>query len=434
MIIANLESAILNFSLNFEGPTWLLIVAIILSVFFSYFIYKQTLPPVNRLLRRLLFFIRSLALIVIILLLFHPIISIRHKYVQKPDIAVLIDKSRSLQIIDSNVSRFSIVNSIIRDDIWEKLKENFSVHFLPFSSSLDTTFSIENNDTLQFNGEGTDISHALDMAKNRLRDNFFPGAIVISDGMYNMGENPEFMAQRFNLPIHTIGVGDPAEKKDILVTQVITNDIVYTNNRIPVDVTISQVGFTEKKLQVFLKKDGKIIDQQVLTLAGENQGHHIKLFYLADQPGFQKFQVDIPALTGEFTKRNNSRSFIVKILDSKVKLLLLAGEPGLDFKFLRRALEADDNIELNYLVQKKNGGAYTQTGLNAIIQEDYQLYIFLGFPRWPIPAPLSSFLSDKLIGQKKPLLFLEGANLNISALRNFSDILPFEIRQQPGSP
>jgi len=421
----------LDFSISIEGSFWLLVFVLFVAILFSYFIYKHTIPPVNRFFRMVLFCLRSLALIVLIILLFHPILSIRHKYLQKQSVAILVDKSRSLQIKDSNVERADLINSILKDGIWEELNEDFSLHLFPFSNTIDTTFTIDNIDSLKYDGEGTDISGALEISKSRLLNQFYSNAILISDGIFNMGENPEFYAQQYGSPIQTIGVGDPTEKKDIVLNQVLTNDVVYANNRIPVDVTISHIGFKGKKIQVLLKQDNKIIDQQNLTLEDDNLEKHVKLSYLTEEPGFQKYQIDIPVLSEEFTRRNNTRNIVVKVLESKMRILLLAGEPGLDFKFIKRALEVDENIELTSLVQRKDGGFYPRINLNSIIQKDFQLFIFLGFPRWTIPRSFSNFLSDKLIKQKKPLFFFQGNNQNATTLRQFTEILPFDIGSRP---
>lgn len=424
----------LNFSISLDGSPWLLFLLFIVSIIFSYIIYKQTTPPVKPFVRTFLFSLRSVALVVLLAILFHPILSIRHNYLQKPDIAVLIDNSRSLQIEDANVVRSDIMNSVLKNKIWEDLQDQFFLHFFPFSNSVDSTFNYNDFDSLSFRGQGSDISRALEISKTQLLNKFYSASILISDGVYNMGENPEFVAQRYGIPIHTIGIGDPVEKKDVVISQVVTNDIVYADNKIPVNVTVNHVGFTGKKVQILLKKGNEIVDQKVVNLTQNNQELHLELSYLAKRPGFQKYRVEIPALEGEFTRRNNVRNFAVKVLESKIQILLLAGEPSLDFKFLKRGLEMDENIKLVSFVQTKSGGSYQKKRIESVIQEDFQLFIFLGFPKWTIPNTLSNFLTEELLDRKKPLLFFQGSNLNVSALRQFSNILPFQIQSLPRAP
>ena len=172
MMIANLILAWLNFSVSLEGPVWLLLAAVLLSTLFSYFIYKQTTPPANRFVRSFLFVLRSLALILVLIMLFHPILHIRHTLRQKPDIAVFIDDSRSMQIRDGNVQRSDVVNKILAEPVWQNLQGQYSLHFFPFSNNLDTTFTLDRADRLNYNGDGTDIALALEKGKSRLLKGF----------------------------------------------------------------------------------------------------------------------------------------------------------------------------------------------------------------------------------------------------------------------
>ncbi len=423
-----------NISFTLDGSVGLLLFLILVALLFSLYLYSQTTPVVSRFLRLFLFCLRSLAFIVLLTLLFHPVLSLHRNFTQKPDIAVLIDKSGSLQIVDASHPRSEIVENMLKNSFWTELQHNFNLHFELFSDEVDTTFSLTLLDSLHFDGAGTDIAKALEVSKNRLLDQFYCAAIIISDGIYNVGENPEFLAQRYGVPIYTIGVGDAREKKDVILARVVSNDVVYVNNRVPVDISLSQVGFTGERVQVFLKQGSEVLDQQMITLAADNQEQHLQLFYTAIKTGFQKYQVEIPGLAGEFTLRNNHRSFVVKVLESKIQILLLAGEPSTDYKFITRALQSDENIQLTTLVQRSDNGFYYRPPLDKILNSSPQVIVFLDFPRESLPPAVNQFLNENLIQKKAALFFIQGSEVNIAALRNFANILPFDLRPIPSSP
>ena len=314
------------------------------AFFFSYFIYKETTPPVSRTLRNVLLIVRFFALLGILTLFFHPIITIQDTFVQKPDIAILIDKSKSLQIEDNSQKRFITIQELLEQDYWDNLEEKFNLHYLPFSTTIDTNFLTIGVDSLKFDGEGTDISRALDLSKKHLLNEYFTSAILISDGNYNTGENPEFFAQRYGIPINTVGIGDPAIKKDIVLQRISSNEIVYTNNRVSIDVTITQEGFEGNRIDLLLKEDDTVIDRQLIRLGSDGQEQAHRLFFTPQEPGFHEYKIEIPALQEEFTSQNNFRSLFVKVLESKIKILLIAGEPSMDLKYIQRALKEDENI------------------------------------------------------------------------------------------
>lgn len=422
----------LNFNISLDGSLWLLVSLIILALAFCIYIYQQTTPPTSSGFRIALLVIRSIALISLMSLLFHPILQIRDEYVQKPDVAVLVDNSKSLQIEDSGIRRSDFVQDLIKPKHWESLNDQFNLHFFPFQTDIDTNFTL--NDTLRFDGEGTDISRALDLGKKRLLNGFYTSAVLISDGNYNTGENPEFFAQRYQVPIHVIGVGDASKKKDIIVERVVTNEVVYTNNRVPVDVTLKQEGFKDKRVDLLLKQGNNVIDRQLVKLGESGQEQKIRLFFTPDEAGFLEYSIEVPVLDDEFTPKNNFRNIIVKVLESKINILLIAGEASLDLRFLQRAFEDDENIQVSTLVQKKGGGFYSKKGLSAILKEDYQLFIFLGFPRRPIANTVMNYLNERLSLQKKPVFFIQAPQMDLGALGVFSDFLPFRPETNLKSP
>lgn len=423
----------LNFDTSIEGSYWVLILLALIAFFFSFFIYKETTPPVSKTLRNILLTLRFLAIFGILTLFFHPVINIQDTFVQKPDMAILIDKSKSLQIEDNGKKRTVDVQEFLKQYDWDDLENRFNLHFMPFSTEIDTNFSHAELDSMKFDGEGTDISRALDLSKKYLLNEYFTSAILISDGNYNTGENPEFFAQRYGIPIHTVGIGDPNTKKDVVLQRISTNEIVYTNNRVPIDIIIKQEGFEGNRVDLLLKEDGDVIDRQLISLgsAGQEQVH--RLHFTPQEPGFHEYRVEIPTLQGEFTAQNNFRSIFVKVLESKIKIIMIAGEPSLDLKYIQRALQTDENIELSTITQKKGGGFYGDTSLNEVLREDYNLIIFLGFPRWPIPTTLVDYLLDNLNPKKKPLFFIEGPNLHLASLKQFDSALAFQLNASPKS-
>ena len=421
----------LNLSLSLEGAWWAFGLLLLAGAGLSYVMYKRTIPPSGRTLRGILFVLRLLAVSLLIALLFHPVLTVKRPYLEKPDIALLIDRSRSLQIRDSGTPRSQVVRQLLADPVWKKLTKRFDLHVYPFSVKIDTALSGRIPENLSFDGEGTDISASLKEARKLLLDRYFAGAVLISDGNYNTGENPEFFARKYGTPVFTIGVGNPNEKKDIVLQRAVTNEVAYTKNRVPVEVFLTHRGFSGKRIQVLLKQGREVVDQKNLLLSSDGQIQRVKLFFIPQKAGFLRYRVEIPPLQGEFTAKNNFRNFVVRVLESKIKVLLLGGEPSFDFKFIRRGLQTDKNIELTPLVQRKGGRYYFAQNLRALRKKDFQLFITVGFPRWPLSGQLRAYLQENLLKRKKPLFFIEGPNLHLPSLRLFQSVLPFELGTVP---
>jgi hypothetical protein len=421
-----------NIDVKLDGSWAAWVLLCLLAVVLSAWMYRKTVPPAPRTLRIFLAILRALALIMLVSLIFHPILQIRWPYEERPELAVLIDRSQSMQIEDDGIRRGEKLLALLRHPVWETLEQKYVLHFYPFDAELDSAWNGSPPDTFRFDGEGTNISGALREAARMLSNRFFAGVVLLSDGIYNVGEHPTFYASKYPVPVFTVGIGDPRAKKDVAIVRLAKNDVVYARSKIPVDVYIRQTGYRGKKIRVFLKSGQNILDQKLIELGQDGQTQRIRLHFIPEKPGFQKYRVEIPALTGEYTSKNNYRNFIVKVLESKIRILLLAGEPGFDFTFLRRALKKDENVELTAAVQRKGGGFYLLQNPGEILRKDFQLIVFLGFPRWTLSSLFRNYLKEQLLKKKKPLFFIQGPHLLFSELRAFRDVLPFRLDRVPG--
>ncbi|GBD93338.1 hypothetical protein BMS3Abin05_00921 [bacterium BMS3Abin05] len=420
----------LSFSLSIQGSSILLAGLVIFSIALAVWLYLYTYPPISKGLRIFLGILRTLALLLIVLLIFHPIFHVVRLYLQRPDIAVLVDTSRSMTIKDGRRIRANVEKEVLRQKTFKNLSKRYNLHYYYFSNRAKP-FKVSNLDSLNFKWDGTDISQSLLDVRKALLNQYFSGVILISDGIYNVGENPLFLAKNYNVPIYCIGIGDSTEKKDVLIARVLTNRIVYAKNKIPVDVVVTQYGFKGSKVMVVLKRNGKVIDSQPVTLGPSKQEETVRLYFTPLKEGFQKYEVVIPPLKSEFTTLNNRRSFYVKVLKSKLKVLILAGGPSTDVKFIRRILDDDENIDVRVVAQKRYGGFYVIPASARWETERFDAFVMIGFPRWGIRPGLKRFLQAKLLRPKKSLLFIDGDNLRLTDLQFLQPVLPFKIDLTP---
>ena len=419
-----------SWSLSIQGSPFLLAGMLLLSLILTIWLYWKTYPPLSKSLRIFLGVLRGAALLLIILLLFHPVLHMIRHFVEKPDIAVLIDTSRSMSIKDGNQIRSDMEKSILKNNIFKQLSGTYRLHYYSFSVHANPIRHLT-IDSLKFVGDGTNISQALQDVRKNLLNRYFSGVILLSDGIYNVGENPVYLAQNYDVPIYAIGIGDTAEKKDVLIARILTNKIVYAKNKVPVDVVVTHYGFEGQKIMVFLKQGGRVLNSKPLALGPSNQEEVVHLFFTPLRAGFQKYEVSISGLKSEFTRVNNRRSFYVKVLKSKLRVLILAGGPSPDVKFVRRILDSDRNMDITILAQRRGGGYYIVPRTRKWLNVPFDAFVLIGFPRWKIGTDLRNFLQEKLIASRHSLLFIEGENLQSDGLRYLQPVLPFKVDQTP---
>lgn len=414
-----------HFNLQTSGNTLILILAAVLAIALSYFVYRKTIPPVSSPWRFLLTTLRALSVILIVFLLFEPILSVTRKHSRSPIVAVLIDNSASMGLKDEKVDRpVALINALSAPQFTEP-SNDYTLRFFTFSSALTDELDAA-PDSLALTGDGTDIQNALEGLKQVLAEDYFAAAVLITDGADNLGENPARYASGYGVPIYPIGIGDPSEQKDILITNYVTNEVAYAGTEVPVDVYIKSSGFAGQRIAVNLLHGNKTLNSQFVTLTGSGMEQKVRLTFTPEQQGLTKYELQIPQLEDELTQVNNTKTFYTKVLKSKLKVMMIAGAPGPDFSFMKRVLASDKNFDITVFVERKNGAFYQAATLPTLTDlEQIDCFILLGYPtRTSNKAAIGKLRS--VFAKGKPVLFVPGKNPDFDKLWALKDSLPFD--------
>ncbi len=400
-----------------------------LAAAFSLFVYRRTIPPVPPAWRGLLAALRMLALMLVLLLLFEPILSVTRRKEKKPVVAVLIDDSASMTLRDGTFDRKKELEQTLQAPVFQNPGTEVSFRYFPFSHTLQNETA--RPDSMALTGDGTDIHVSLKKLKEGLSEEYFAATILITDGADNLGANPARLAKGYGVPIHPIAIGDPAQQKDVLVSNYATNEIAYAGNDVPVDVYVAGHGFDKRRIQVRLMENSKAVDTQFITLNGDGMEQKVRLSFTAEEPGMHKYDIRVPEIDTELTGLNNVKSFYTKILKSKIKALVVAGAPSPDLLFLKRTLRSLQNIDVTTFVEKKNGAFYEGAQL-PVLQElqEFDCILLVDYPRKSTTRASQDRLRE-ILAQGKPVLFLAGRLTDIAKLMAWKAALPFEAIQKP---
>lgn len=402
-----------------------------MAIVFSFWSYKETIPPVTPLKKNLLAFLRSVSLILVLFIMFEPLLDLTYQKEEPPAVAVLIDRSESMSITDSSGNRASWIKNVMHGEVLKKLSASCRVEYFGFSDVLEP-LEPEQIDSLSFSGAQTDITTSLESLKKKMLGKNFAATILLTDGQYNLGVNPASYASVYGYPVFTVGIGDPAEPKDIAITQVVYNDIVYLNNKIPVDVSLISFGYKGKPVSVQLLSGEKIIQTRYLNVPEDGALMKTSFDFQAEKTGLQKFVVSVSPLAEELTDKNNSKAFYIKVVKSKVNVCLISGSPGPDHSFLYKVLADNPDIRVKAYVEKKNGSFIDVTEPKSDTPADtVDCYIFNNYPT--VNSDMNRFQSYVHAIQKdrRPFMIFCGTQFDPAKYQILKDIGPVEIKPDP---
>ncbi len=404
-----------NFNLIVKGNSIFLFSFILLSILFSIFIYKYTIPNISTLQKIFFTSLRSIIFIIIFFLLFESTISLIYKYENNKLTYLLIDNSNSIVIKDSSKT-VSKINSFT--NYLTSLKNN-NIAIFSFDNNVK---QIDDNSLLNFNAQGTNLSSLYDhLAKNK---NEIENAVIISDGNLNQGEDPINKFENLGFPIFTIGVGDSTISKNVGINNIQHSNFVFFNKDIVISVVILNKGYENKKYNIKLYEEDKLILQKSdqLNSSGFNK---IILKFKPSKIGEVKYKIDIDKYSGEDSFSDNSKIFFINVLSNKFKIGLVSDVPSNDLTVISNALKNDENykvIKFYKINELKSWIEPTNTPLDSI-----DIFFFINFPsKTTKQSDLDLFYNQ--IKKGKPFYISISNYTDLEKLKYFSTNLPITIK------
>jgi hypothetical protein len=323
--------------------------------------------------------LRTLALLVLCLILFEPVLNLSSQLILEPNNLVFIDNSRSIKI-DDGTDRSSKVKKIIND--FSAYSSESNITFYEFGNTV-RSISVDSLDKINFSDGATNIQEIFNSVKNS--DKNIASLTLITDGVITSGSNPYYDAINLGIPVFTIGIGDTSQKKDVSLKKILHNDFIYAETPTTIIATISNKGFAGESVTASLYENNKFISQQTINLS--NAGiQNVSFYYTAQISGEKKLSIQLSTLKDEFTTENNKQVFYVNVLSNKIKVLLLASSPSADLTFIKNALKRDENIEVNSIVQLSRDKFSDKINYQTIDSAD--VLFLIGFPSDATPEEL----------------------------------------------
>jgi len=407
-----------SISISFVGSIALLIFLYLLFIIYTVYSYRKTNPPLSNSTKIFLMLLRIVAIGLLLFALFEPILTSSISKEYKPKILVLLDNSLSMKLKDAGVDRLEkYKNAIINSKIIDKQDISKFGIFDKDVKFLDK-FSF---DSLKFDGEITDLSKAINSI-NFLKNENIRTILLFTDGAYNQGHNPVFDIDKLAIPFYVVGIGDTTDPKDIYIHSIITNDITYLGNVLPINVNINYSGYNNLNTIIDFYENDKLLDSKEISLLSQTNSISSYFEYIPKQEGSIKLSFRIRGSEDEITKQNNSLSKYVKVLKNKRKISIFSGYPNPDISFLKNLLNEQSNIEFNEYIQKLGSEFYNVPSDQDIAETE--LFIFIAFPINSTPDVIIEKIRKQLsIG--KPILFISGLNTDYNKLKKIEEFLPF---------
>ena len=274
--------------------------------------------------------------------------------------AVLADNSRSLQIHDRNNDQTR--GDWVRDQLksgspWAtRLGQDFDARSYVFDSHLR---SVEGFDTaLTFDGSGTALGSSLSALTKRFRGLPLAGVLLFTDGNRTDLANLDWATMP---PIYPVIPPARGVARDVGVRDVTVSQTNFEAAPVVLRAEVAVTGFgSDPIVAAVFDEAGVEVERQQAKSNGDGQPIVFRFQFRPIKTGVNFYEVrafpaseDPKGKTGqepknstEQTLANNRRLVVVDQGGGPYRVLYLGGRPNWEFKFLRRALSEDEQIQL----------------------------------------------------------------------------------------
>ncbi|MDB5353297.1 MAG: putative rane protein [Planctomycetota bacterium] len=223
----------------------------------------------------------------------------------------------------------------------------------------DLKKAIEQINGITPQGDQTRLGVALRQVLTELRGVPPTAVLILSDGQTTDGEplaKAAELAKQKGVPIFAVGLGDPEPARDLELTDMLVDEVVFVDDIVRFEAKLLSRGFPGQPVSIKLKR----------KLAGSNRTEDIETISVTAPPDGQSKKIEIvhrPRETGEITyiieveqrerelqTDNNLVSRVVNVRKEKLKVLLIDGEPRYEFRYLKSFLERDRTIDLKVVL------------------------------------------------------------------------------------
>ena len=216
-------------------------------------------------------------------------------------------------------------------------------------------------------GGETRLGDALRSVLEETNGGPLAGVILLSDGGQNSGAEPLEVADAARgqkTPLYTVGVGSTQARRNLRVQELSVPSRVYPEDKVTVRCEIQSEGFAGRSVDVelYVREAGVVgaagdrIGREKVTFSEEGEVVPLQFDFEPAEVGRLVLEVKIEAPPDDQYEADNRREAEVEVVDTELRVLLIASGAARDYRFLRNQLRRDRHTKVDVWLQMAPDG------------------------------------------------------------------------------
>ncbi|MCI0746001.1 MAG: hypothetical protein L0Y58_11395 [Verrucomicrobia subdivision 3 bacterium] len=210
---------------------------------------------------------------------------------------------------------------------------------------------------LQAESPATALGDSLQEVSNRKRGQPIAGILLLTDGANNKGAQPIESAavlRQEHVPVYAYGVGITSPR-DIIVSHLFAPEITFVKDEVALTARVRSQGLKGESADLVLRLGSETVATKSITFADDGE-QVVSLKFTPQIQGEFDLEAAISPRDDEAVKDNNARAQRLRVIDAKIRALMVEQSPRWEFRYLQAMLLRDRRIDLNCLLIEGDPG------------------------------------------------------------------------------
>jgi uncharacterized membrane protein len=357
---------------------WLAVAATFAAVLLAMLVVGYWRAPASRAVRWIAGTLKAIAILILALCLLEPLLGGTRARPGANQFVVLADNSQSMTLRDrdANQTRGDQLKTLTgKTAAWlAQLARDFDLRQYAFDSQLRAVNGFE---SLAFDGRNSDLGASLERLVRRYQGRPLAGVFLLTDGgatdaealervlaQSSGGKNADPNSPALRLPpIYPVLIGRDSPPNDVSLERVTVTQTNFEDTPVTLTAQVTTAGHRGKAIVAqLLDESGKAVEQQKLKVDQDGQPLAVRFRLKPEKSGVSFYRVRAaaedqldefahPEKSTEATLANNARMVAVDRGKGPYRVLYVSGRPNWEYKFLHRALQSDDQVQLVALIR-----------------------------------------------------------------------------------
>ncbi|MDA1076167.1 MAG: hypothetical protein O3A63_15620 [Proteobacteria bacterium] len=344
---------------NVTDPGWWIAACMILTLLtFASVLFGSRTRSLSLGKRLIIASAQTMVVLGVIGLLSNPVLKTTTMQPGVNTVAVMLDTSASMELTDAaeQQTRLESARDLIDSQLRPSLSAVAQTEMFEFAR---VPVRPNSSEPTSADADKTHLISSIRSVIDGLQGTPLAAVVVISDGADNEHGGRDIADLRARgIPVHTIGIGALHLEGETQLTDVKLPAEAPPNSQVVATVAIRHSSPGPAVLRV--REGNRLLAMQPLDLPADRATVRTEIAFDSGSGGIRELNFELSAPEGDILEQNNHVERLLTVTQRRRSVLYLEGEPRWEYKFLQRALQIDDVIDLSLWLRTTDRKTYRQ--------------------------------------------------------------------------